>query len=87
MGKGALVATFLVVSTGAWAHSWYEQVCCSDQDCFPVPSEEVKIMPDGYHVRGFVVPYNKVRVSLDKDYHLCVYNGSFRCFYAPPSAF
>ena len=56
------------------AAGWtYDRACCSNRDCSQINSNEVKIRPDGYHVRGHIFPYQdkKVRQSGDGFYHLC----------------
>lgn len=37
----ALVAAFVFVAPVAFAHSWYDYVCCSDRDCYPLPDDAV----------------------------------------------
>lgn len=66
------------------AHYFYDPWCCDNEDCRPIAAEEVQTKADGYHVLGRVVPYAEARVSGDADYHVCIYKGELRCFYAPP---
>ncbi len=82
-----LAMAMLAVTTAASAHSWYDQGCCSDQDCHPIPPDQVQMTPAGYRVNGTVVPYSSARPSLDRDFHICIYAGQVRCLYAPPQMF
>jgi hypothetical protein len=29
------------------AHSWYDQACCSERDCYPISADEVEALPNG----------------------------------------
>ena len=81
------VLALLLLAGPAMAHSWYDADCCSGTDCAPLEPDEVKALADGYHFRGFVLPYRdpRIRVSKDPDYHWCENpKGYVRCFYAPP---
>ncbi|MHB2170133.1 hypothetical protein [Alsobacter sp. R-9] len=82
-----ILIALLAMTGSAAAHSWYDQTCCSDQDCHPIQAYEVQATPLGYKVYGTVVPYGNARISLDRDYHICVYAGQVRCFYAPPTMY
>lgn len=80
---------FLVVVisvTPLFAHSWYEQSCCSGRDCGPVDVEAVTVnsegnyvvtIPQGTHPMAMdhdvvvVFPHEKVRASQDGDWHAC----------------
>jgi hypothetical protein len=35
-------AMMLAYITSADAHSWYDDKCCHDKDCHPVPCEEIE---------------------------------------------
>jgi hypothetical protein len=35
----ALVAAFVFLAPVVWAHKWYDYVCCSDRDCYPLPDD------------------------------------------------
>ena len=63
----------------AWAHSWYEWACCSDQDCAPMGPDEYSF-DDGHiviHATGERIPLEDTQPSLDGQFHRCVYlNGS-----------
>ncbi len=82
----ATLALLAMTGTAA-AHGWYDTSCCSDQDCHPIQSYEVQLTPSGYKVHGTIVPYTAAKKSLDRDYHVCIYAGQVRCFYAPPQMF
>lgn len=86
--RGILLAGIVAIfaTTAAIAHSWYDPWCCNENDCQPIKDpNEVQALADGYHFRGWVMPYAKARVSADGDYHFCEYpKGELRCFYAPP---
>jgi hypothetical protein len=56
------LATALLAAIFAWAprleaqslvavmlvHSWYDDKCCHDKDCHPVPCEEIEKISDGW---------------------------------------
>lgn len=83
----ALCAALGLSGTIAYAHSWYDYDCCSDQDCSPIPFGSVEIVEDGYRITlkpgdhplvhapfTYTIPYDSpnVRVSRDDKYHACV---------------
>lgn len=99
----ALAAVFFAVvlvgssaCSRAEAHSWYEPVCCSGQDCRQVPARDVRENLDGswtylpYDVT--FLPY-MIRESQDERIHACIaeYPGEEggsprrvpRCLYLP----
>lgn len=79
----AIVAVFLC-AVGASAHSWYPPECCSDQDCFPLKSEDVKATPDGYQLAtGEFVPTAKAKPGRDDQYHVCKNTAGVICFFTP----
>lgn len=92
---GTLLLAALILLLGArgfgWAHSWYDTECCSGQDCAPSAATPVEELADGYHLMGQVVPYGdrRIRVSPDKDFHICSSAGSRQpgawiiCLYVP----
>lgn len=61
----------------AFAHSWYEEDCCHDQDCGPVAAEDVEELANG---DWRYIPENKVfskadgrvRPSRDGRFHVCL---------------
>lgn len=97
----AATAVFLISSITAFAHdSWISrgqfrgpqngEWCCGVNDCFVVPSAQVKVGNQGFVLSGTkeTVPYNEVLPSADGQYWRCHRpNGSRRCFFAPITAF
>jgi hypothetical protein len=83
-----LMTVLVAFSLQAHAHSWYEHSCCSNDDCSPTPAENVTIGPGGYLWRGTPVPNDKIRKSLDGDYHICIRKSdkAILCLYVPPGA-
>ncbi len=84
----AIVAT-VVLATPAKAHSWYEQACCSDNDCKPVSSEEVVELKEGVKVRRWgILSYSdpRLRWSHDGRMHICESPTKLHCVYRPPPA-
>jgi hypothetical protein len=78
-----LAIAVLFVST-AKAHSWYDQQCCSDNDC--KPDDRVKEVQGGYLLPdGVLIPYGdkRLRASLNDQFHWC-HNGAITyCLYIP----
>ncbi len=72
-----LILAFVLLSTTAVAHSWYDAMCCSDQDCKAVADGLIEAGPTGWVVRDLgtseVVPYGspKIKVSRDEHDHVC----------------
>lgn len=53
-------------------HSWYPQHCCSDQDCKPVPCDQLIEAANGSFVwEGLTFLKNQVYPSLDQFCHVC----------------
>jgi len=76
-----------LTSTPAWAHSWYDPYCCNSQDCTEYKGTVVE-GPTGYKLGdGKIILYKDAKVSMDANYHICIYHGQLRCFYAPPRTF
>lgn len=70
--------------TGAHAHSWYPLFCCSEQDCRPVPCDELAEGRDGrliYLPTGNRFEPAQVQPSQDSSCHICVgrYDGRSIC--------
>jgi hypothetical protein len=94
-----LVALSVTSCHDAKAHSIYDNECCSDKDCKPIPFESVRITPEGYHVfvpGGRVtqfVPFNDDRIRDTpagdplQRYHVCTVQGlptgELLCLYVP----
>lgn len=83
----ALAALLIGVPALVSAHSWYPAECCSDKDCAPYPSSDVRETVDGFHIvsTGEFVARHQARVSPDGDYHLCrlELSQALICFFAP----
>ena len=63
------------------------QLCCGRGDCFPFTTDQVTVMPDGYHFPdGHVAPFNKAAPSIDHFYWKCVWGGETKCVFAPLGA-
>lgn len=95
---------YVVFSSGkAHAHSWYSAYCCSGKDCVPIPANSVKTTKYGYKVHltpkehpslntpfDYTVPYDKVQMSEDSEYHACIMPNDpdvLRCLYVPNMGF
>jgi len=69
----------LVLATPALAHSWYDNACCGDGDCRPVPATDVrelsegvwKYLPTGHTFQNGGI-YRRVRPSKDAHFHVCI---------------
>jgi hypothetical protein len=97
MARSALVVVLTFVSGTALAHSWYDQICCSDSDCAPIPTEAVHVVPGGYEVtlrpgdhpyatraNSYFIREEDARPSQDGGYHACLHPpDTMRCFYRP----
>jgi hypothetical protein len=86
-----LVALLLVASFEARhadAHEWFSGKrnaqglpCCSPQrDCRPV---EARVVSGGYLVDGVLIPESEAQPSEDERFHICIWGGKRRCFFAP----
>lgn len=83
---------FLSLSVAAFAHSWYEPICCSGKDCEALPEGAVTQVQSGYHVKyvaklglnvDVVVPWGQARPSQDNLFHGCANPVKFLCLYVP----
>lgn len=75
---GVVVRTFIILlllTTNAFAHSWYDHECCSDKDCHPIEDcDELIDNADGsVRWKDFVFSKERVKPSQDKYCHVCVY--------------
>lgn len=71
-----VLAALLNLTRCAGAHSWYDSVCCSGQDCRPVPAKDVRENPDGswaYTPAGVTFSPKQVKHSQDQSIHVCYY--------------
>lgn len=83
-----LLASFVVCSlmVGAFAHDWYDAICCSNKDCAPIADSDVSELGDGgfyVHSRKEHIAFKDTRQGKDNQYHLCVneHTGARICFY------
>ena len=59
-------------------HSWYDEKCCHDKDCLPVPCEEIEKISDGWLWRDkatkqrYWFPHDRLKASHDDACHVCV---------------
>jgi hypothetical protein len=91
-----VVAALVAVVSDALAHdTWINrggyrnpagEWCCGVGDCFVVPSEEVKLLGDGYLIFGAEkIPFPEAQPSPDGAFWRCKRpDGTRRCFFAPP---
>ena len=69
--KILLIAVMLV-------HSWYNEKCCHDKDCHPVPFEEIEKISDGWLWRDaatkqrYWFSHDRLRTSHDDACHVCI---------------
>jgi hypothetical protein len=42
-----LAAAVMLLNGAAVAHSWYDESCCHDRDCRPIPCEQIEKLADG----------------------------------------
>jgi hypothetical protein len=82
----------LILAGDASAHSWYSDridpvlhvKCCSDHDCHPVDSNDVRSTEEGYYVKQpkpysrndpptgeWFIPRDRVQAAPDDRYHIC----------------
>lgn len=74
-----LVLVYVIMTSPAFSHSWYDEDCCSGKDCDV--ATQVEYVPGGRlitsrHGTAFV-PYgfSKTRPSQDNDIHICMVLG------------
>src|SRR5689334_20301829 len=62
-------------SPSVQAHDWYDEECCSGEDCAPAKEGEVVRTPDGWLIipLNITVPFARARVSADDHFHYCRY--------------
>lgn len=73
-----------MVASTASAHSWYPSKCCSDNDCKPVPCDEIQAQSDGsYMFRGMKFEKEKVMTlpAGQTGCHACWLPGKTYCIY------
>jgi hypothetical protein len=71
-GSKSMSGYFLLV------HRWYDEKCCHDKDCHPVPCEEIEKISDGWLWRDMATkqrhwfPHDRLKASHDDACHVCV---------------
>ncbi len=65
--KSVIAATIML------AHSWYPGACCHDQDCHPVPCDDIKADGLGLAWGGVIFTDDMIRDSLDGGCHVCIH--------------
>lgn len=92
-----LALGILAFSKSAYAHSWYDNACCNDRDCYPISASEVEALSNGdWRVKEtgetFSAPNSKsslkhIRFSPDGGFHRCSWNADRKassiCLYVP----
>src|SRR5580765_1616098 len=87
-----LASALLLLGGDANAHSWYSGKtdpvlhlnCCSERDCHPIASRDVRSTRQGYYVKQpqpyarndpptgeWFIPWDRVQVAPDDRYHIC----------------
>ncbi|MEJ1938837.1 hypothetical protein WDZ92_52235 [Nostoc sp. NIES-2111] len=82
------------MNRGDYRDPLFGEQCCDEHDCQPIPEEQVRAAPDGYHLAsGEVIPYRRVLPSEDGQYWVCRWDvhwenrrSPIRCFFAPPQS-
>ena len=83
--KILLIAVMLV-------HSWYDEKCCQEKDCHPVPCEQIEKLREGWLWRdaatkqSHLFPKDRLKASHDEACHVCVSpetTPSGICLYVP----
>ena len=69
--KFLLALSVLLLPSVASSHEWYPKACCSDQDCRPVPCEEIHSAGDKWEWRHFSIEKFKAQMSPDGKCHVC----------------
>lgn len=71
--KKIIAVVLMLLSSGALAHDWYPQDCCSGEDCHPVPCEEIRMDDFGYYWKGIHFTWAMDRgPSPDGGCHVCI---------------
>src|SRR5262245_18370937 len=87
-----LTAAVMLLNGAAAAHSWYDENCCRDKDCHPVPCEQIEKLREGYLWRDaatkhtHLFPKDRLKASHDEACHVCVSPGTIPsgiCLYLP----
>jgi hypothetical protein len=73
-----LAAAVMLLNGDAAAHSWYDESCCHDRDCHPIPCEQIEKLGDGWVWRDMATkhpywfPHDRLKASRDNACHVCV---------------
>lgn len=78
---------FIVLTSNAQTHSWYDKECCSDIDC----SEVIDKQDDGHGNLIITSKYGTVLISpnfprkpsQDENEHICIVGKTIFCYYVP----
>lgn len=76
-----VLVALLALTFTVRAHSWYDQACCHDRDCAPIP--EPRKVKGGYMHGQFFFPTKLLRYSKDGRWHACIMGQTPLCLYAP----
>ena len=68
-----------------FAHLLYDQACCADKHCRPVPCSEITQTSDGWQWQGQSFHRVMLRESPDGNCHVCI-DTVPRCIYLPSRA-
>lgn len=84
-----VLASVAFVVLPASAHSWYDGMCCNENDCRQTTLGEVERHDDGWYIvpTKELIPFGdpRIRQSLDPLIHRCVLStGQTRCLYVTP---
>lgn len=73
---GLVIAILIALICIAFAHSWYDLECCSDNDCHPVAVDDVIETEKGWkHLpTGTEFTRDQVKPSKDRRFHVCIGN-------------
>ncbi len=59
----------------AQAHSWYPPSCCGQNDCHPIPCEEINEPKSGVlEWNGHLFSGDKIKPSEDGKCHACIFD-------------
>ncbi len=82
--RTALTLMLALLATAASAHSWYDQQCCGERDCRPVPCEQLVEDNNGswlYIPTGNRFDSLQVKPSQDRHCHVCISSGRSLCVF------
>lgn len=78
---------FIVLTSNAYTHDWYDKECCSENDC----SEVIDSQDDGHgnlivtskHGTVLISPNFPRKPSKDEKEHICIVGKILICYYTP----